>query len=127
MGEGREGVFENAMDIGDGNAVVGDGDTGLFRVLNARKHFLAVDHAPAAANYKFVTGQILIQKRPRVSFENNIFTRKLPDPAGQLHPADIIGHWVMGAGLHYQHHIIVLQPFDLPHASDEFREITFLT
>ena len=41
-----KGVFESAVEIGDGNAVVGDRDTGLFCIINADKHFLPVDHVP---------------------------------------------------------------------------------
>ncbi len=76
--------FQHPVDKGYGDAVVGNWNIEALRIADARKHFLAVYHAPAAADDQGVLRYILIHQRPGIGLKNYILARVAAYPAGQL-------------------------------------------
>ena len=95
IGEGAEGAAEDAVDVGDGDAVVGDGHALLLCAADAVLHFLFVQHARAAVNNQFIFAQIFGEACAAGPFKLRLCAGKFFNPGGQFNGADVAALAVM--------------------------------
>ena len=97
IGEGAEGAVEDAVDVGDGDAIVGDGYALLLCAADTVLHFLFVQHARAAVYNQLVLAQIFGEACAAGPFKLRLYAGKFFNPCGQLDCADVAALAVVGA------------------------------
>lgn len=112
VGEGGEAALEDALDIADEDAVVGDGDSGAFGVGDAAEHLVAVDHASAAGDGEAVGGEVAGRAGSCDGLEDEVLAGVLSEPAGDFDAADVVGEGVVGAGFEDEDTVAVLEAVD---------------
>ena len=89
IGEGTECAAEDAVDIGDGDAVIGNGYALLLCAADAVLHLLFVQHARAAVDYELIPAQIFGKACAAGPFKLRLCAGKFFNPGGQLDCADV--------------------------------------
>ena len=82
--------------MGDGDAVVCDGDTAGHSSLNPGFHLPLVEHTAAAVDHQGVLGDILRKFTAGGEAELQLFSGVVPNPGRQLLRADIPALAVVG-------------------------------
>ena len=103
-------AVENAVEVGDGHPVVGNGNAALDGRFQAVEDLLPRDHTAAALDDHCVLADVgqLVEAGDEV--EMQFLARILAYPAGQLAAPDVLARGEMGARLQHQDAVAVAQP-----------------
>lgn len=109
LGEGGQDPGQDAVHIGNGNAVVGHGHVLLPGSLLPIGHFLGVQHAAAAVDHQL---DFLEQVREAFAAGEDEFRLgpgEFANPVGHFHGANVVALAVVGAAFRNQHLVPVFQ------------------
>ena len=119
-------ALQDAGHVGDGDAVVREGDVLVVRAFGAVVHFTLRQHATAAMDDDGVAGQIVRKTRAAREFELHILSAMLADQFRKLFRADVAALAVMRAAFGNQDDVAVAQAVQCFHAADGSRQIAFV-
>ena len=125
-GNGSKRPVEYPQRIGDRHAVVADRHAGPAAGGHAREHLAAVPHACPAVDHEPIVAQIVRKIVPLGGVDPQLAADVLRQPAGNLHPADVVADRVMRTGLGHQHAVAGPQPLDGQGPFDELPQIALL-
>ena len=119
-------ALQDAGHVGDGDAVVREGNGLVVRTFGAVVHFTLRQHATAAMDDDGVAGQIVRKTRAAREFELHILSAMLADQFRKLFRADVAALAVMRAAFGNQDDVAVAQAVQCFHAADGSRQIAFV-
>ena len=100
---------QNPVHLGDGHAVVDHGDAGGLGDGDPVLHGGLVEHTAAAVDHQVEAGKVLGELSAGAKGEVKNLSGVIPNPAGDLHRADVVALAVVGAALGDQDPVPVLQ------------------
>ena len=105
--------MEDAVHVGEGEAVVADGDAGVEGGLEARGQLLASDDAATALDDKGIVGDVLWDGREAAEgLAVELLSSVLGQQGGEFDAPDILARDVVGATFEHQHPVAVFEGVD---------------
>ena len=104
-----EAPLEYAVHVGDGDAVVYDGDAGFFGGEESALHFFVTQHAAAAVDDECVVAELVGEALAGAEEKFRFCTGEFFNPAGEFDCADVVALSVMGAAFGNQDFITIFQ------------------
>ena len=114
-----EGSIQYAVDFGQEDAVVGHWDAGVGGDALPISHFAGVEHASATVDDQLIARHIRWKVLAACEPEIELAPYRLPQPAGDLHPAYIVCLLVVRAALGDQHAVADPQGLNRLRAREE--------